>query len=108
MQSAYRARIAIRCWLNWPRRMLRGWNITAGRRRCNGLTFTISCIYLDMTMHHADLNESSSTTSRTVCFDQGRLTIEDIVDIASASAQVTLSADPAFRAAITRGADFLD
>ncbi|PUA19793.1 histidine ammonia-lyase [Glaciimonas sp. PCH181] len=59
-------------------------------------------------MIHADSNHSSNITSRDVRFDQGRLTIEDIVAIAATSAQVTLSADPAFRAAITRGADFLD
>jgi histidine ammonia-lyase len=51
---------------------------------------------------------TSSTSTQTVRFDQGRLTIEDIVAIARRSAGVELSADPAFRAAIARGADFLD
>src|SRR3954452_18986757 len=55
-------------------------------------------------MHPADLK----TTSRTVLFDQERLRIEDIVDIAHGSACAALSSDPAFRATIARGADFLD
>ena len=66
-------------------------------------------------MHLAELKNLSAATpapaaplQRTVCFDQGRLTIEDIVDLASGAAQTSLSAAPAFRAAITRGADFLD
>jgi histidine ammonia-lyase len=45
---------------------------------------------------------------RAVRFDQGRLQIEDIVDIANGSAGAVLSAEPKFRAAIARGADFLD
>lgn len=45
---------------------------------------------------------------RTVRFDRDRLTIEDIVDIAQGRANAELSPDPAFRAAIARGADFLD
>ncbi|MGS0744069.1 HAL/PAL/TAL family ammonia-lyase [Glaciimonas sp. GG7] len=53
-------------------------------------------------------NTADDPVPHLVCFDQGRLTIEDIVAIASAAAQVTLSAAPLFRAAITRGADFLD
>lgn len=44
----------------------------------------------------------------TVRFDAGRLAIEDIVAIARGEAQPVLSADPAFRARIARGADFLD
>ena len=55
-------------------------------------------------MHLADLQN----TRRTVRFDQSRLTIEDIVDIAQGRANAALSDDPAFRAAISRGADFLD
>lgn len=47
-------------------------------------------------------------SARTVRFDEGRLTIEDIVAIARGEAHPTLSGDPAFRARITRGADFLD
>lgn len=45
---------------------------------------------------------------REVRFDQSRLRIEDIVDIANGTAGAILSDDPAFRAAIARGADFLD
>ncbi|HEU4846159.1 MAG TPA: aromatic amino acid ammonia-lyase [Burkholderiaceae bacterium] len=55
-------------------------------------------------MHPADLNP----TRRAVRFDQQRLTIEDIVDIAQGRASAALSDDPAFRATIARGADFLD
>jgi len=55
-------------------------------------------------MHPADIK----TTQRAVQFDQGRLQIEDIVDIANGRAKALLSTDPAFRAAIARGADFLD
>ncbi|MEX5747765.1 histidine ammonia-lyase [Massilia sp. X63] len=46
--------------------------------------------------------------ARAVCFDEGRLSIEDIVDIARAQARPVLSDDPGFRARIARGADFLD
>jgi histidine ammonia-lyase len=55
-------------------------------------------------MHPADLK----TSSRTVRFDQSRLHIEDIVDIASGAARAELSAAPEFRAAIARGAEFLE
>ncbi|UTY58501.1 histidine ammonia-lyase [Massilia sp. erpn] len=55
-------------------------------------------------MHLADLKH----TRRTVRFDQSRLTIEDVVDIAQGRADAALSDDPAFRAMIARGADFLD
>src|SRR5690349_1685570 len=55
-------------------------------------------------MHPADLK----TTVRAVCFDRGRPRIEDIVDIAQGSACAVLSKAPEFRAAIARGADFLD
>ncbi|HZV65051.1 MAG TPA: aromatic amino acid ammonia-lyase, partial [Telluria sp.] len=55
-------------------------------------------------MHPADLK----TTPRAIQFDRGRLSIEDIVAIARGDARAVLSADPAFRAAIARGADFLD
>ncbi len=55
-------------------------------------------------MHPADLK----TTQRAVQFDRNRLRIEDIVDIAKGKACATLSPDPEFRAAIARGADFLD
>lgn len=49
-----------------------------------------------------------STKLRTVQFDRNRLSIEDIVDIAHGRANAALSADSEFRAAIARGADFLD
>jgi histidine ammonia-lyase len=55
-------------------------------------------------MHPADLK----TTQRTVQFDRNRLSIEDIVDIANGSAAAVLSPDPVFRAAIAKGADFID
>jgi histidine ammonia-lyase len=55
-------------------------------------------------MHPADIK----TPQRAVQFDQGRLQIEDVVDIAHGKAKALLSPDPAFRAAIARGADFLD
>ena len=48
------------------------------------------------------------TAPRAVRFDQGRLRIEDIVDIADGTARATLSQAPEFRATITRGAEFLD
>jgi len=44
----------------------------------------------------------------TITVDQSRLHIADIVAIANQSASIALSAQPEFRAAITRGADFLD
>jgi len=55
-------------------------------------------------MHLADLTNAK----REVRFDRNRLTIEDIVDIAAGRAQAVLSGDPAYRAMIQRGADFLD
>ncbi|MDQ1831284.1 HAL/PAL/TAL family ammonia-lyase [Massilia scottii] len=55
-------------------------------------------------MMHPDL----TTPRRAVQFDRERLTIEDIVDIARGTASAVLSPDPVFRAAIARGADFLD
>jgi histidine ammonia-lyase len=55
-------------------------------------------------MHLADIK----TTQREVRFDQSRLTIEDVADIAKSKAKAILSDDPQFRAAIARGADFLD
>jgi histidine ammonia-lyase len=45
---------------------------------------------------------------RVVCFATGRLTIEDIVDIARGEAHAVLSDEPAFRALISRGAAFLE
>jgi histidine ammonia-lyase len=58
-------------------------------------------------MHLADISQSH-TAPRTVRFDQGKLTIEDIVDIAAGRGVAVLSDDPAFRAAIERGAAFLE
>jgi len=58
-------------------------------------------------MHSADALTSPIPT-RVVSFDQGRLTIEDIVAIAYRRVGVVLSADPQFRAAVARGADFVD
>jgi histidine ammonia-lyase len=58
-------------------------------------------------MHLADIAQLN-TTPRIVRFDQNRLTIEDIVDIAQGRAMAALSDDPAFRATIQRGADFLE
>ncbi|MES2018967.1 MAG: aromatic amino acid ammonia-lyase [Pseudomonadota bacterium] len=55
-------------------------------------------------MHAADLK----TSQRAVQFDRNRLCIEDIVDIANGDARAVLSPDPAFRAAIAKGADFID
>jgi histidine ammonia-lyase len=43
-----------------------------------------------------------------VRFDGSRLTLDDIVALSNRSARAELSADPAFRARIARGADFLD
>ncbi|NHZ96981.1 aromatic amino acid ammonia-lyase [Massilia sp. CCM 8734] len=54
------------------------------------------------------MHPDPSTTRRAVTFDRERLTIEDIVDIARGTASAELSLDPVFRAAIARGADFLD
>ena len=48
------------------------------------------------------------TSRRTVRFDRERLALEDIVAIARGTAHPALSDDPAFRAAIAKGADFLD
>ena len=50
----------------------------------------------------------SKSAQRSIRFDMGRLRIEDIVEIAEGSACASLSDAPEFRAAIARGADFLD
>ena len=55
-------------------------------------------------MQLTDLN----TPQRVVRFDRERLQLRDIVDIARGTAHPELSNDPAFRAAIAKGADFLD
>jgi histidine ammonia-lyase len=83
-----------------------GWSTIACARRYSGSISTIFGIYLNwiLPMHLADLQH----TRRVVQFDQNRLSIEDIVDIARGNACATLSDDPFFRAAIARGADFLD
>jgi histidine ammonia-lyase len=48
------------------------------------------------------------TDSRSITFDGQRLVIEDVCRLASRQADAHLSADPAFRARIRRGADFLE
>jgi histidine ammonia-lyase len=48
------------------------------------------------------------TDPRTITFDGRRLTIEDVCSLASRSAGALLSDDPAFRARIRKGADFLE
>src|SRR6478609_8932863 len=55
-------------------------------------------------MHSTDLD----TSVRAVCFNQERLQLEDIVDIANGCARAQLSTEPAFRTAIAKGAEFLD
>ncbi len=50
----------------------------------------------------------SQTAPRAVRFDRGRLSIADIVALADGSARALLSDAPEFRAAIARGANFLD
>jgi len=45
---------------------------------------------------------------RTICFDGGRLRIEDVVALARGEGRPVLSGDPAFRARIARGAEFLE
>ena len=48
------------------------------------------------------------TESRLITFDGSPLTIEDVCLLASLKADASLSDDPAFRARIRRGADFLE
>ena len=48
------------------------------------------------------------TESRPICFDGSALSIEDVCLLASMSAEASLSEDPAFRARIRRGSEFLD
>jgi len=55
-------------------------------------------------MHDIDVQGRS----RTVSFDTNRVTIGDIVSLAEGSARARLSDEPAFRAFISRGADFLE
>jgi histidine ammonia-lyase len=59
-------------------------------------------------MNHINTAEFAAPDVATVVFDRNRLRIEDITAIAAGRASVALSGDAAFRAAITRGADFLD
>ncbi|MBY0572943.1 MAG: aromatic amino acid ammonia-lyase [Undibacterium sp.] len=59
-------------------------------------------------MQHFDSPSTITTTRSVIEFDRHRLSIEDIVAIANGNAKVRLSNDPSFRAAIARGADFLD
>ena len=83
-----------------------GSNTTAGARRCSGLTFINFGACRRWTQQMLRANEKPET--RTIRFDMERVTIEDIVDIAAGSARAILSDAPEFRAAIARGADFLD
>jgi histidine ammonia-lyase len=48
------------------------------------------------------------TESRPITFDGSPLTIEDVCLLASMQADATLTADPAFRARIRRGSEFLE
>ena len=57
-----------------------------------------------MIMQLAERKKSSPI----VCFDSGWRTVEEIVAIAENAAAASLSPAPEFRAAIARGADFLD
>ncbi|MGI4719758.1 MAG: HAL/PAL/TAL family ammonia-lyase [Janthinobacterium lividum] len=53
------------------------------------------------TLHHTSILE-------TVRFDRNRLSLEQVLAVARGTAQAVLSDDPDFRAAIERGADFVD
>jgi histidine ammonia-lyase len=52
--------------------------------------------------------EPVTSVGRSIRFDREPLTIMDIVDVGRARARAELSPDPAFRAFIQRGADFVD
>ena len=54
------------------------------------------------------MDRAEAMTRRPIVFGRERLTTEDIVAIAEGSARATLSDTAEFRAAIARGADFLD
>src|SRR5262245_56505984 len=86
-----------------------GLSISVCGRHSNGSTFTIFGIY-PRWIHSMDpVNlQRKSTSVRTIRLDDGRLKIEDIVDIAEGLASVTLSDACEFRSAIARGAEFLD
>src|SRR4029077_5901609 len=105
----YRDRSALRRSRDWWPYMPVGSSISACGRRCSGSISTIFGIYRWRThlMHPVD-SKKTSTSVRTIQFDDGRLKIEDIVDIAEGSASVALSDASEFRSAIARGADFLD
>src|SRR5262245_60425622 len=92
----------------WPY-MPVGSSSSACGRHSNGSIFTIFGIYPCWIhlMHPVDLKKNW-TSVRTIQFDDGRLKVEDIVDIAEGSASVALSDASEFRSAIARGADFLD
>ena len=96
----YRARGAMKRSPDWWPNMPAGSSISACGRHCNGLIFTIFGIYLRWIhlMHPVDLKKTS-TSARTIRFDDGRLKIEDIVDIAEGSASVALSDASEFRSA---------
>ena len=48
------------------------------------------------------------TESRSIRFDGSALTIEDVCLLAEMKADASLSEDPAFRARIRRGSEFLE
>ncbi|MBK1612129.1 histidine ammonia-lyase [Rubrivivax gelatinosus] len=54
------------------------------------------------------MTQAPHTPPRRVVFDGSRLSLEDIADLAQGRAQAQLSREPAFRARIAAGADFLD
>ncbi|MBK1711185.1 HAL/PAL/TAL family ammonia-lyase [Rubrivivax gelatinosus] len=54
------------------------------------------------------MTQAPHTPPRRVVFDGSRLSLEDIADLAQGRAQAQLSCEPAFRARIAVGADFLD
>jgi histidine ammonia-lyase len=54
------------------------------------------------------MQRADAPPSRVVRFGGARLTIDDVVDVAERRARAELSADPAFRAFVQRGADFVD
>ena len=87
----YHARVAMKRSLDWWQNMPAGSSISVCGRHCNGSTSTIFGIYPRWIhpMHPLTLKKSS-TSVRTIQLDDGRLRIEDIVDIAEGSARVAL------------------
>src|SRR5215510_2873368 len=77
-------------------------------RHCNGSTFTIFGIYPRSTQCMQPADHKNAASARTIKFDNRRLRIEHIVEIAEGSARVVLSDSHEFCSAINRGADFLN